>query len=396
MDPQNTGTIADADGIGRIGDARCGDVIKVWIKVDDDTLTDVKCQVFGCPAAVASCSMMTVLAKGKTIQQAMQLTDQQVAKALGGLPPQKMHCSNMAASVLHKAIDDYQTTRDPAMQTLKITALMNNELPEGLQTEHGLAFWIEVAGKKILFDTGQSDRLLANAKTLGIDLSQTDAIVISHGHYDHSGGLKAVLDAAPGAAVYMHPDAPRIRYSCRPGKPPKNIAMGPEACQKLAEAAAKANVVYTTQPSQIAAGLTVTGPVPRCTDYEDTGGPFFLDKDAQNPDPINDDQALMIRTAKGLVVILGCAHAGLINTLQHAAATSGQKDIIAVIGGTHLRSASEERIEKTLTDLKQFNIRHIAPCHCTGQTPAQRIKQLYPNAYYDISKTATIQPTINR
>ena len=391
MNPQNTGTIADADGIGRIGDAQCGDVIKVWITVKNKILTDVKSQVFGCPAAVASCSMMTVLAKGKTIDQARQLTDEQVAEALGGLPPQKMHCSNMAASVLHKAIDDYLSTQNPQTQTLKITALMNNDLPEGLQTEHGLSFWIEVANKKILFDTGQSDRLMQNAKTLGIDLSQTDAVVISHGHYDHTGGLQAVLNAAPGAAVYIHPDAPRIRYSCRPGQPPKNIAMGVEACRKLAEAAAKANIVYTTQPSQIAAGLTVTGPVPRCTDYEDTGGPFFLDKDAQNPDPITDDQALLIRTAKGLVVILGCAHAGLINTFRHAAAISGQKEIHAVIGGTHLRSASEERIEKTLKDLKYYNIRHIAPCHCTGVDPAKRLQQQYPKAFHDLTQTTTVQ-----
>jgi len=109
MNPRNVGEIIDADGMGQIGDEECGDMVKVCIKVDDNHLTDIKYTVFGCPAAIAVCSMMSELAKGMHIDKAYEMTDAQVAEALGGLPDQKYHCSNLAASALHKAITNYVT-----------------------------------------------------------------------------------------------------------------------------------------------------------------------------------------------------------------------------------------------------------------------------------------------
>lgn len=111
MNPRNVGEIADADGVGQIGDEECGDIVKVWIKVDKNHLLDVKYKVFGCPAAVAVCSMMTELAIGKHLDDAYEITDGQVAQALGGLPDQKFHCSNLAASALQKAIMSYVLKR---------------------------------------------------------------------------------------------------------------------------------------------------------------------------------------------------------------------------------------------------------------------------------------------
>lgn len=108
QNPRNVGEITDASGVGEIGNVVCGDILRVYIKVKDDRLDDVKYMTFGCGAAVASGSMMTTLAKGKTIDEAMQLTNKDVAQALGGLPPQKLHCSNLAADALHKAIEDWQ------------------------------------------------------------------------------------------------------------------------------------------------------------------------------------------------------------------------------------------------------------------------------------------------
>ena len=108
QNPRNVGEITDASGVGEIGNVVCGDILRVYIKVKDDRLDDVKYMTFGCGAAVASGSMMTTLAKGKTIEDAMQLTNKDVAQALGGLPPQKLHCSNLAADALHKAIEDWQ------------------------------------------------------------------------------------------------------------------------------------------------------------------------------------------------------------------------------------------------------------------------------------------------
>ena len=107
LHPRNVGEIEDADGVGQIGDSTCGDVVKVWIKVKEDRIADVKFRVFGCPAAIATCSAMTELAMGKSLDEAAEITDEVVADAVGGLPPDKMHCSNLSAAALYEAIMNY-------------------------------------------------------------------------------------------------------------------------------------------------------------------------------------------------------------------------------------------------------------------------------------------------
>ncbi|WP_290901753.1 Fe-S cluster assembly scaffold protein NifU [Ferroglobus sp.] len=105
--PRNVGVIEDADGVGTVGNPVCGDMMTIYIKVKDDRIEDIKFQTFGCAAAIATSSMATELAKGKTLEEALKITKQTVAEALGGLPPQKMHCSNLAAEALKRAIADY-------------------------------------------------------------------------------------------------------------------------------------------------------------------------------------------------------------------------------------------------------------------------------------------------
>jgi nitrogen fixation NifU-like protein len=106
--PRNVGEIADADGVGTVGNPVCGDVMKIFIKVEDNHLKDIKFKTFGCGAAIATSSMVTEMAKGKTLEEALQISNKNVAEELQGLPPQKMHCSNLAADALHAAIKDYQ------------------------------------------------------------------------------------------------------------------------------------------------------------------------------------------------------------------------------------------------------------------------------------------------
>ncbi|RJQ25822.1 MAG: Fe-S cluster assembly scaffold protein NifU [Peptococcaceae bacterium] len=106
--PRNVGEIPDADGIGEVGNPTCGDIMKLFIKVKDGVIDDIKFKTFGCGAAIATSSMVTELVKGKTIDEALQISNKTVAEALDGLPPKKMHCSNLAADALHKAIEDYQ------------------------------------------------------------------------------------------------------------------------------------------------------------------------------------------------------------------------------------------------------------------------------------------------
>jgi len=109
--PRNVGEIPDADGIGKVGNPQCGDVMWLYIKVKDDIITDIKFKTFGCGAAIATSSMITELAKGKTIEEAKKISRQDVADSLDGLPPQKMHCSNLAADALREAIKDYEAKR---------------------------------------------------------------------------------------------------------------------------------------------------------------------------------------------------------------------------------------------------------------------------------------------
>jgi nitrogen fixation NifU-like protein len=106
--PRNVGEIPDADGVGMVGNPVCGDVMKMMIKVRDDRIADIKFQTFGCGAAIATSSISTEIVKGKTLEEALSLSNKAVAEALGGLPPAKMHCSNLAADAIHKAIEDYR------------------------------------------------------------------------------------------------------------------------------------------------------------------------------------------------------------------------------------------------------------------------------------------------
>ena len=108
--PRNVGQISEADGLGQQGDSACGDFLKVWIKVSDDRISDIRFQCRGCPAAIATASIMTELARGKTLSQAQQITSDDISQLAGGLPPDEDHCSNLAAQTLHKAITHYRTT----------------------------------------------------------------------------------------------------------------------------------------------------------------------------------------------------------------------------------------------------------------------------------------------
>jgi len=108
QNPRNVGEIDNADGVGEVGNATCGDIMKIYLKVEDNRIVDVKFKIFGCGAAIATSSMVTEMVKGKTLEEALAITNKAVAEALDGLPPQKMHCSNLAADALHKAIEDYR------------------------------------------------------------------------------------------------------------------------------------------------------------------------------------------------------------------------------------------------------------------------------------------------
>jgi 7,8-dihydropterin-6-yl-methyl-4-(beta-D-ribofuranosyl)aminobenzene 5'-phosphate synthase len=250
-------------------------------------------------------------------------------------------------------------------QDIAITVLVDNEAGEGLSAEHGLALWITVGDRRILFDTGQGSALLPNARRLGVPLEQAETIVISHGHYDHTGALDQALTQAPQSRLVMHPEAIATRYSVRPPKAARAVDM-PRSVQMHLEQWPDTQVTYSTEPVRLTTHIGVTGPVPRATSFEDVGGPFFLDKAGTEPDPIVDDQSLWIATPEGLIVCAGCCHAGLINTLRYIQAVSGVSRVRAVIGGFHLVNADSTRLHRTIEALRQIGPARLIPCHCTG------------------------------
>jgi 7,8-dihydropterin-6-yl-methyl-4-(beta-D-ribofuranosyl)aminobenzene 5'-phosphate synthase len=251
------------------------------------------------------------------------------------------------------------------IRNLKITAVVENTAGTlEAAGEWGLALWIEADEYRILSDTGQGHSLLQNARLLGIDLATAEALVISHGHSDHTGGIAALMDAGFHGKVYLHPAAMKSKYQREKTPPHRAKGIPPASYQALISG--KANIVETPGPTEITPGVLVTGAIPRRNEYEDIPDPFFLDEDCTQPDPLVDDQALLLETSRGWTVITGCGHSGLINTLNYAKELIGKARIVAVVGGLHLFRASAERIKATIENLQAFGVELIAPCHCTG------------------------------
>jgi 7,8-dihydropterin-6-yl-methyl-4-(beta-D-ribofuranosyl)aminobenzene 5'-phosphate synthase len=255
----------------------------------------------------------------------------------------------------------------------RIVILVDDLATDGLLSEHGFSLWIDTGYERILFDTGQNVALASNAPKLNIDCSRADHLVLSHGHYDHAGGLCLVLDHAPQIHVYCHPGVLQTRYSIHRGTS-KPINM-PRASGVALDRLPEKRLHWVLQPTMISARVGLSGPIPQITAYEDTGGPFYLDPEGRRIDPIEDDLALWIRTGKGLVVCLGCCHAGLINTLHHILHLNPGERIHAVIGGFHMLHADNNRLQHTMSDLRKLSPDRIIACHCTGDQAVTMLRE---------------------
>lgn len=261
----------------------------------------------------------------------------------------------------------------------RVTVLVENTATgRGLLAEHGLSCWIEHGARRVLFDTGQGYVARHNARQLGIPLETVNAVVLSHGHFDHTRGLGDILRIKPSATLFCHPDALASRYVRQADGTAREIGMPPETLETVKALSAP---IWTTSPTEICPDLHVTGPIPRQTSFEDCGGAFFLDASCERPDLFPDDQALYLETERGTWVILGCAHSGLINTLRYVLELTANRPILGVIGGTHLVSASPERMNHTVDALRQLGIQRLMPAHCTGFFAMARLWREFPEGY---------------
>ena len=262
------------------------------------------------------------------------------------------------------------------MMELKITTLIENNSDDKGQLlfEHGLSLYIEADGKKILFDTGQSGDFIKNAKALNKNLNELDFCMISHGHYDHSGGFEKLVsevDKFPPFIVGEEFFKPKYKTLDTSVYKFNGNSFNEEFITKnqIALRKVKEDMIYLTKH------IIIFHHFSRYTDYEKRNSRFCLKENADYiPDNFDDEISLGIITEKGLVVIVGCSHVGIVNILKTISRRVNIQ-IYAVVGGTHLVEAEEARMQKTIDAFKEMKIQLIAVSHCTGEEGIHLISQ---------------------
>lgn len=235
---------------------------------------------------------------------------------------------------------------------MTISILTDNSPAGNTPAEHGLSYLIEHDGKRLFFDTGQSDLFLKNAGTMGIDITNIDTIILSHGHFDHGDGLQYLS----GGKLICHPGCFVKRY-----RKADYSYIGLKNSKD--EIAGRFNLITSSAPYQISEKIIFLGEIPRITDFESQITSFVFEDDS--PDFVLDDSGIAMLTDKGLFVITGCGHAGVVNTLEHAKKVSGENKIYGIMGGFHLKEANRQTKE-TIRYLKNNAVKHVYPSHCTA------------------------------
>jgi len=258
---------------------------------------------------------------------------------------------------------------------VKATVLVDNYAfgINGVLAQHGWAVFLETDQGNYLFDTGAGGIIVHNAHVLNVDLNSIAGIILSHHHHDHTGGLLEVLEYLKlPVAVYAHTDLFKDSYST--GTDQLNHNGIPFRREVLEAKGAMFDLRKAFR--MIAPGLYLTGQVPRRTAFE-KGDPKQVVREGKRltQDSLQDDLSVVIPTDKGLFVILGCAHAGIVNTLHYAMRQMKEKRIHTVFGGTHLGPLEEVRREESIKALKTMKIAHLGVSHCTGMKASVRMAQ---------------------
>ncbi len=247
------------------------------------------------------------------------------------------------------------------MNTLTILVDNNTITDRYFLGEPALSILIETDGKNILFDTGYSDVFIQNAAKCNKDLKKLDYIVLSHGHNDHTGGLQYLLDFFEcekyKPEIIACPNVFNQRYDDIDGD------FGCPVERKKIESVFSTK--YTKEPYFITENIVFLGEIPRNSDFE-AKQPVGLLKDSNTPDFVMDDSALAIKTERGIILVTGCSHCGIVNICHYAKQVCKTEKIRSIIGGLHLKDAAENQVNKTLDYLKSIGLESLYPCHCTG------------------------------
>ena len=287
-------------------------------------------------------------------------------------------------------VDNYVDVLLPESTFMKRPPLATDgRIPENtLLAEHGLSLLVKVhlanESHMVLLDAGYNPGTASrNLGYLGMDLKEVEAVVLSHGHMDHTGGLHSVLEGLrENVPVIMHPDGFLPRFMTLPDG---NRLTLPRPFQRDSINAGNINLKESKNPLYLAENtVLVSGEVPRITPFEKGMPAAFIERDGQIvPDAFSDDQFLVVSLGdRGLVVISGCAHAGIVNSLHFARELTGQSRICAVVGGFHLTGpAMAAAIEPTIAEMKNFSPEVIVPMHCTGHKALSRFEEELPGAF---------------
>ena len=252
--------------------------------------------------------------------------------------------------------------------------------------EHGWSVWLETPRGEFLFDTGQGKGLLNNAAYFNIAPAAARGVLISHHHSDHTGGLLDAMKAmrggpsGGGVPVHAHHDLFKDSFSTK-GDKPRHI--GVPHTRSVLEAAG-ADFRLDTGWREVEEGIYMTGEVPRRTAFEigDQELKHYNEAGELVVDPIRDDQTVVIDTDDGLIVVLGCSHAGIINILTYITEKTGKSRFHTVMGGTHLGPVEEEQIARSIEALHEFEIERLGVSHCTGQKTAARMAAEFGERFF--------------
>lgn len=257
---------------------------------------------------------------------------------------------------------------------IKIQNLVENHTAENkaLQAEHGLSFFVETPVHKFLFDCGASDKVLYNARRLGVDLATAEAVILSHSHFDHSYGYREVVDAGLAPKLLYHgPDFWQKKYA-KTGLCYNDLSCGFDQGFLRVHGIMERVVEGTLE---LAPGLWLMSGFQRTHEFETIPARFVKDTPAgMVTDDFSDEVCLIMATAKGLVVLVGCSHPGILNIIS-TIHDRLHKPVYGIVGGTHLMEADEERISKTLKELKELGICMAGLCHCSGDLAREKISQ---------------------
>lgn len=268
-----------------------------------------------------------------------------------------------------------------AVDVCKATVLVEDAPSKGtaLIHRHGLSFLIEAASgnskSKVLLDAGPSPEAIANnVKALNLRLDDLNVVAISHGHYDHMDGLIEVLKhASDPVPVIIHPKVFDPKFAYKPNLTYIGPKFDPSSIKSVGGV-----LVPTASPLLLAGGIVTSGEIPLETGFEKPKGFWKVEDNVFVEDLMVDEQALVINLrAKGLVIIVGCAHRGLINTVKHAQRITKESKVHAIVGGFHLLEASDEAIHSTVRELKEIAPSHIYPCHCTGKKAISELAKVF-------------------